>query len=483
MKLNRRDALRLLGAGAAATLLPAPARARLRRPTEGTRSADVVIVGAGFAGLMAARALAAAGRKVVVLDARDRVGGRVKAGKIAGQMVDLGGQWVGAHQTRLRDLLREYGIPTTPQLIQGRGITELRGHRYFGEGEAMGLPAADDAAVNRVFAKVRALVAQVPLEEPWTAPKAQEWDRITMDEWIRAEIRNPSARDLMRLMVQGLFTVEPEEVSLLFFLAYVHSGISLEELWGETDAAQAFHVPGSIHQLAGRIGAQLHDSLVLEAPVSAIAQDASGATVTTVGGAWRAGRVIVAVPLPLSGRIAYDPAVPSHRDALTQRSPMGSVIKFWVAYREPFWRRKGLSALVTSDRPPTDGFFDASPPDGSVGLLVGFFEARTALAWTGRPMEERRDAIVARISDFLGPEGRDAIDYVDNDWPSEPWTRGCYGANMGPGVLTTLGPALRAPVGRIHWAGTETSPVWSGYIEGAIRSGERAAAEVIALPA
>ncbi|HWZ87101.1 MAG TPA: flavin monoamine oxidase family protein [Thermoanaerobaculia bacterium] len=483
MKLSRRDALRLLGAGAAATLLPAPARARLHCPAEGTRSADVAIVGAGFAGLTAARALIAAGREVVVLDARDRVGGRVKAGRIAGQTVDLGGQWVGAHQPRLIALLREYGIATTPQLVAGRGITELRGHRYYGEGEAMGLPPVDDAAVNRVFAKVRALVAQVPVEEPWTAPRAQEWDRITMDEWIRSEVRNPAARDLTRLMVQGLFTVEPEEVSLLFFLAYVRSGGSLEDLWGETDAAQAFHVPGSLHQLAGRMGAELHDRLALEAPVSAIGQDASGVTVTSAAGRWRAGRVIVAVPLPLSGRIAYDPAVPSRRDALTQRSPMGSVIKYWVAYREPFWRRKGLSALVTSDRPPTDGFFDASAPGAPVGLLVGFFEARTALAWTGRPMEERRAAIVARVADLLGPEGSDPLDYVDNDWPSEPWTRGCYGANMGPGVLTTLGPSLRAPVGRIHWAGTETSPVWSGYIEGAIASGQRAAAEVLSAPA
>jgi monoamine oxidase len=137
--------------------------------------------------------------------------------------------------------------------------------------------------------------------------------------------------------------------------------------------------------------------------------------------------------------------------------------------------------MVTSDQPPTDGFFDASPPDASVGLLVGFFEARTALEWTGRPMEERRKLIVARVAELLGPEGADAIDYVDADWPSEPWTRGCYGANMGPGVLTTLGPSLRVPSGRIHWAGAETSPVWSGYIEGAIRSGERAAADVAPL--
>jgi monoamine oxidase len=356
----------------------------------------------------------------------------------------------------------------------------LLGRRYLGEGEEMGLPAEADAAYGAFMDKVRALVAQVPAEAPWTAPRAAEWDRVTMAEWISEEIASPSIREMARLMVRGLFTVEPEELSLLFFLYYVRSGNSLEELWGEADAAQAFHVPGSMHQLAARIGADLHDRLLLASPVSAIAQDGAGVTVVADSGRWRAGRAIVAVPLPLAGRIRYDPPLPARRDALTQRSPMGAVIKYWVAYREPFWRRRGMNAMVTSDSPPTDGFFDASPPDSSVGLLVGFIEARSALQWTGRPMDERRSLIVGRVAELLGPEGADAIDYVDNDWPSEPWTRGCYGANMGPGVLTSLGPALREPCGLVHWAGTETSPAWSGYIEGAIRSGERAAAEVLA---
>jgi monoamine oxidase len=461
-------------------MLPRPVAARSRPAPAGTRTVDVVVVGAGFAGLCAARAVAAAGRTVAVLDARDRVGGRVKPGRIAGQTVDLGGMWVGPSQARLMALLKDYNIRTTPQLTAGTGITELLGRRYLGEGEEMGLPAEDDAAYGAFMDKVRALVAQVPAEAPWTAPRAAEWDRVTMAEWISEEIASPSIREMARLMVRGLFTVEPEELSLLFFLYYVRSGNSLEELWGEEDAAQAFHVPGSMHQLAGRIGADLRDRLVLGSPVSAIAQDGAGVTVVADSGRWRAGRAIVAVPLPLAGRIRYDPPLPARRDALTQRSPMGAVIKYWVAYREPFWRRRGMNAMVTSDSPPTDGFFDASPPDSSVGLLVGFIEARSALQWTGRPMDERRSLIVGRVAELLGPEGADATDYVDCDWPSDPWTRGCYGANMGPGVLTSLGPALREPCGLVHWAGTETSPAWSGYIEGAIRSGERAAAEVLA---
>jgi monoamine oxidase len=478
---SRRSALKLLGLGAAGSLLGGAARGAKLVRSGGTRSVDVVVVGAGFAGLTAARALVAAGRKVVILDARDRVGGRVKAGRVAGQTVDLGGQWVGPTQTHLLALLREYGIATMPTYLTGRSLVELNGRRLTGKGENVSLGREGDAALAAVMARVRTLVAQVPLDDPWNAPKAREWDRVTMREWIHSQTRNRDARSMMRLMVEGLYTVDPEQVSLLFFLSYIRSAGSLEEMWATENGAQAFHVPGSMHQLAGRMGAQLLDHLVLEAPASAIAQDASGVTVTTPAGQFRAARAIVTVPLPLTARILYEPALPSRRDALAQRSPMGSVIKYWVAYREPFWRRHGWNGGVTSDQPPTDGFYDASPPDASVGLLVGFIEAGPALALSGRPMEERRKLIVARVADLLGPEGADATDYVDGDWPAEPWTRGCFGANMGIGVLTALGPALLEPFGRVHWAGTETSPVWSGYIEGAIRSGERAAAEVNAL--
>lgn len=480
-RFSRRSALRLLGAAAAGSMLPRPVRG-IRTPTDdGSRSLDVIVVGAGFAGLIAARALRGAGKRVVILDARDRVGGRVKAGRIAGKTVDLGGMWVGPSQTRLLALLREYGIATMPQYAKGRGITELLGRRTFAEGEGSGLSAADDAAIERMYASVRGLVAQVPVDTPWSAPRGREWDGITMSEWIRSEMKNPAARAMTRLLIRDLFTVEPEEISLLYFLSYVRSGNSLEEMWGIEDAAQAFHVPGSMHQLAGRMGAELLDQLALGEPVTAIAQDPTSVVVTSSSRAWNARRVIVAVPLPLSTRILYEPALPSKRDALAQRSPMGSVIKYWVAYKEPFWRRRGLSGMVASDRAPTEGFLDASPPEGDVGLLVGFFTANAALEWTGRPMEERRQVIVRRVAELLGPEGADPIDYIDTDWPSESWTRGCYGANMGPGVLTTLGPSLRPAFGRIHWAGTETSPVWTGYIEGAIRSGERAAAEALAL--
>lgn len=474
--LSRRSALKILGGVAAGSLLRVPLRAR--PGAAGTRRVDVVIVGAGFAGLTAARELMRQGRSVALLDARDRTGGRVKAGRIAGKTVDLGGMWVGPSQTHLLALLREHEIATTPQYTRGRSILEIGGRRTTGEGENASLGREGDAAYSALSRTLREMAANVPPEAPWTAPKAGEWDRLTMAEWIQAHAKNSAARKELELEIRGLFTVEPEQLSLLYFLFYVRSGNSLEELWGVEGAAQAFHVPGGMHQLAARLGDGLGDALALEAPVTAVAQDASGVTVSSPAGSWRGQFAIVAVPLPLSARLAYEPALPADRDALAQRSPMGSVIKYWVAYAEPFWRRHGLNGMATSDLPPTIGFLDASPPDASVGLLVGFVEARASLELARLSVEERRRIIVRRVVDLLGPEGADPVDYVDNLWSAEPWTRGCYGASMGPGVLSTLGPALRTPFDRIHWAGTETSPVWSGYIEGAVRSGERAAAEV-----
>jgi monoamine oxidase len=235
-----------------------------------------------------------------------------------------------------------------------------------------------------------------------------------------------------------------------------------------------------MHHLAVRIAEDLGKTMVMEAPVTAIAQDASGVTVSSEKGQWRGHSAIVAVPLPLSVRIAYHPELSAERDVLAQHMPMGSVIKYWVAYEKPFWREHGLNALITSDTPPTDFFADASPPEGRPGFLVGFIEAHNALKWTGRPMEERKRMIVERVVSLLGPEGANPIDYEDQDWPADPWSRGCYGASMGPGVMTTVGKVIRQPHGRVHWAGTETSARWMGYIEGAIRSGERAAEEVLA---
>lgn len=219
---------------------------------------------------------------------------------------------------------------------------------------------------------------------------------------------------------------------------------------------------------------------MLEAPARAISQDKAGVPVSSDKGNWQCDYAVVAVPLPLSVRIAYQPVLPPERDILAQHMAMGSVIKYWVAYEKPFWR-EGLSGMLQSDQLPSEFISgDFTPSEGRPGLLAGFMEAHNAMAWTGRPTEERKKIVAERLVSFLGPAAANPIDYEDQDWPADPWSRGCYGASMAPGIMTTVGKVIRQPHGRIHWAGTETSTKWMGYIDGAIRSGERAAGEVLA---
>ncbi|MHB8216091.1 MAG: flavin monoamine oxidase family protein [Candidatus Sulfotelmatobacter sp.] len=479
--LTRRNALKMLGAGATALVAANQLQSAVVPHPGPANQADVVVVGAGFAGLSAARALMRQGKKVIVLEARDRVGGRVKAATIAGRTVDAGGMWVGPTQTHLLDLIKEYGLHTVPQFETGNNIAKLGGKRLVASGEALGFDPETQADYDRVIREITKLSDQIPLDAPWTMPRAEEYDHMTADAWFASQSRNNTVLDFLRAYVRGIFTADSYQISFLFFLFYMRSGDNYDMLFGYENAAQAWTVKETMHQVAWRVAAELGSAVVLQAPVRAITQDAAGVVVNSDKGDWKCDCAIVAVPLPLSVRINYDPILPPERDILAQHMPMGSVIKYWVAYEKPFWRESGLNGMLQSDQPPSEFISgDFTPSEGRPGLLAGFIEAHNAMAWTGRPTEERKKLVVERLVKFLGPEAAHPIDYEDQDWPADPWSRGCYGASMTPGIMTTVGKSIRQPHGRIHWAGTETSTKWMGYIDGAVRSGERAAAEVLA---
>src|SRR5215218_8174569 len=214
-------------------------------------------------------------------------------------------------------------------------------------------------------------------------------------------------------------------------------------------------------------------------PVTAVRQDDGGVEVTHDGGVVKAGRAIVALPPTLAGRIRYSPALPPLRDQLTQQVPMGYVIKLQIAFPEPFWRTDGLSGSVFSLDDEVSVIFDNSPPDLSCGVLLGFLEGDHARRAGKLPPEERKEMVLSVFARFFGPRAAKPDEYVERDWAAEEWSRGCYGGRFGTGVWTGYGEALREPVGRIHWAGSETAEVWNGYMDGAVRSGERAAREML----
>lgn len=475
--------------------------------------ADVAIVGAGLAGLVAARRLAAAGLRPLVVEARERVGGRLLNEEIGdGKVVEVGGQWIGPTQERIAALADELGVGTFPTHDAGRHLIEMRGRIASYEGPitdarlglvrdlAKAIPATALADFEVARARLDRMARQVPLEEPWMAPKAAEWDGQTVATWVRRNTRTEAARSLFELATEAVWAAEPADVSLLHLLFYTRSGSGFNSLVGTDGGAQQDRFHGGSQVLALRMAEQLGDGrLRLGAPVREIAHDEEGVTVHAYRVVHPIGeevdtaqdemgdkrlvvsarRAIVAIPPTLAGRIAYDPPLPAQRDQLTQRMPQGTVVKTMAIYERPFWRDDGLSGQAVSDAGPARVVFDNSPPDGSPGVLLGFLEGRLARQWGARPADERREAILAGHARLFGERAARPERFVERVWAEEEWTRGCYGCLMTTGGWTEYGRALRAPIGPLHWAGAETATVWNGYMDGAVQSGERAAAEVL----
>ena len=265
----------------------------------------------------------------------------------------------------------------------------------------MGLDSEAQAEYEHVLGELNRLTALVPLDTPWTMAHADELDDMTAEDWFASQTKNPALLEVLRLTTRLNFSADPSQISFLYFLSYQRSGDNFETLNAFKNGAQAFLVSETMHHPATRVAEELGKAIVLEAPVTRIIQDADGVTVVSEKGDWHGGYAIVAVPRPLSVRISYQPPLPSQRDILAQQMPMGSVIKYWVAYEKPFWRDRGLNGLAFTDTGPTGAFCDAPPPKGGPGLLVGFIECREARNWTGRPKEERRKLIVDRIAERM----------------------------------------------------------------------------------
>ena len=436
--------------------------------------ADVVVIGAGLAGLTAAAELERGGHAVVVLEARDRVGGRMLNDHLAdGTPLEVGGQWAGPTQRRVLALAEQLGVATFPTHVTGDSLMEYRGRLMRYRGTIPRLNAAALADVGQAQLKLDRMARRVPLDAPWEAPRAAALDGQSFASWLRRNTVTRGARQLIALSIAAVWACEPEDVSLLHVLFYIHSAGSFDALVGTEGHAQDRRFVGGSALIAERLAARLAD-VRLGVPVTEITQDDDGVE----AGGVRARHAVVALAPALAGRLRYDPALPADRDQLTQRTPNGSVIKAMCTYPEPFWRADGLSGQAASTDGAVRVVFDNSPADGSRGVLLGFFEGRQAREWSPRTPAERRAVLTATFVRLFGARAAAPEEYLERDWSAEEYTRGCYGAHLPTGAWTAFGPALRRPAGRVHWAGTETATVWSGYMDGAVQSGERAAAEI-----
>ncbi|WP_438022409.1 flavin monoamine oxidase family protein [Sorangium sp. So ce233] len=457
------------------------------RPFQEVKQADVVVVGAGLSGLMAARELVKAGvDDVLVLEARERVGGLTISQAIGdGIVVDGGGQWVGEGHTRILALAEELGVATTETYGDGVPVFYFNGARMAGTGQVFdgvrmpgtGQVFTHDERIElaQVRQKLTEMAAALPADAPWDAPRAAEYDQLSMFNWLRENTRHESVHRTVGYAVNFTFGAKPEDISLLCFLVAIRACGGLESLLATSDAQDKSFAGGS-QSLSLTMARELGDRVILGAPVRRIV-DPPGepARVETDRLVILARRVVVAMMPADTRRIEFEPELPELRSGLVKNWTGVSDYKAHVVYKTAFWRGLQLSGTVIADDAVIDFVFDSSPPGGSPGVLLAFGAGEQVPSDTNA----RKDAVTAALAKFFGREALEPTGFVEMDWMSEAWSSGCA-SPLKPGVLSAYGRALRAPVGRIHWAGTDTSPVWSGFMEGAVRSGERAAGEVIA---
>jgi monoamine oxidase len=444
--------------------------------------ADVIIVGAGLSGLYAARELKNAGYQPLILEANDRTGGRILTeSPIPGIPLELGAQWIGDTHARMFRLAAELGVDTYAQYEAGDTKYELCGTGVLTQTEFHQRFGADVESVNRVLATLDTLAATVSAEAPWLAPDAAEWDAITAGAWYDAQGLSPVARTLLEICTVGILAVPTVEVSFLHLLFTIQTCGVGAALFSEAEGgAQTTRFVGGTAQIPDRLAAQLADHILLNTPVQTIEQTADGVVVGCRGGqTFSAKRVIVAIAPTLAGRILYDPPLSGARDQITQRMPHGSAMKAFFVYDEPFWRTDGLNGQYISDVGPAFMSNDTCIEGQDAGVLLAFLEGPQARIFHQWTEADRREALTAQMVRTFGPKAAKPLAYVDGEWTERPWTRGCYNANMGPFVWTQYGHALSAPIGRIHWASTDTATQWSAYMEGAVDAAERAVAEVL----
>jgi monoamine oxidase len=460
--------------------------------TGSRRSADVVVVGAGFAGLTAALRLVEAGRSVVVLEARGRVGGRALNRSISGgEISECGATFAGPTQDHILALAKQFGVAKFPTYDTGNNVyINASGMRStYSDTGPLGTAPPDPALtpdITQAVTRLDQMSTKVPVDAPWQAPSAPDWDQQTLESWVRDNSANPQFRKIVSVATRPIFGAEPRELSLLFVLFYIaasgneQNAGSFERNFNTRAGAQMWRFVGGAQLLCQKVANKLGTRVVLGSPVERIAQNGSGVTVTSQKLVVDAKRAIVAIPPTLAGRIEYQPELPAVRDQLTQRLPQGTLIKAAAVYDTAFWRGAGLNGTAISIPGPVNATFDDSPPNGTPGVVFGFIGGDNARSHMPKSLADRKAAVVSQFVKFFGAKAAHPRSYFETNWSREEWTRGCPVAIAGPGTLLAYGPALRRPVGRIHWAGTETSTFWNGYMDGAVRSGERATKEVLA---
>lgn len=435
---------------------------------------DVAIIGGGISGLYAAHLLKASGLEVLVIEASERLGGRLHTiYSPEGHPVDLGGQWIGPDHTRLLDWIQRHQIPTHRTHTAGANLLIYQGKVKPYKGAIPKLSWLSLLDLGTGLARLKKMAAEVPLHAPWQIPKP-EWDEISLAAWMRKAFRTAQARETFAVGLATVLGCEPEEVSLWHTLFYIRSAGSIEALI-ETEG-------GAQERKFSRGAASLIESIAVNVPYR------TGARVRRI--VWRPGRidiytsqdtftaekVIFAMPPASMGYIEFEPPLPPTYNQLSQRMPMGAITKVVAIYDQPFWRKRGWSGHVLSLEGALRITFDTSPPEGGYGMITGFAVGKQARALLARPGAERDMYYGEALRNIFGAKPRWLY---QKTWADEPLIGGCYVGYFGTGGWRFFGESLRKPLPPLYWTGTERAETWMGYIEGAMRSAEATVQRVL----
>jgi monoamine oxidase len=441
---------------------------------------DCIVVGAGYAGLTAARNLKQAGKNILLLEARERVGGRVYTKFLEdGSYADLGAQWIGANQHRIYALAKEFGISTFPTYDKGKSSLYFNQKIKLYKGIIPPLPLFALLNLDAAIKKINRLSKQIDLESPWLSKDAAIWDGISLAQWMDKHLKNSKARKLFTVAAEAIFATDAANIAMLHVLFYTRSGKDFDTLMNIKKGAQQDRIAGGAQSICVAMAAELENCIRLNSGVTSVEQSAAEVIVNGDGFAFAAKKLLLAVPPAVANKIHFAQPLPEQKKLFLQQNFMGSVMKCYAVYKTPFWRQQKKNGLCAAPGEPISVCFDNSPEDGSKGILMGFALAESAKAMLLLSEPDRKKIVLGNFVRYFGNEAALPNYYIDHCFTEEPWSLGCYAGMMPVNGWTSSGAAARSITGHIHWAGTETATEWNGYMEGAVRSGERAALEIL----